>query len=231
MPGTAQPNLGIKQGYADLEDGWGADVNGNFRALDLLVQARVIDKDLSVAPSSPSDGDAYIVAASPTGAWASQAGKIARYRATAAGTGAAAWEFYTPKAGWQVWVSDEAVFYRYNGSAWAIRPDVDPSVVSINPQTGTVYTLALSDAGKVVRQSNAAAITTTIPTNASVAFPIGSMLSLRQVGVGQITISPSGGVTLNTPSGYAPKTGRQFAVLMLHKVGADEWDLTGDLST
>lgn len=229
MPATAQPNLGLKQGYSDLEDGWGSDMNANLRALDLLVQARVIDKDLSTPPASPTDGDAYIVGASPVGAWASNAGKVARYRAASAGTGAAAWEFFAPKAGWSVWVIDEAVFYRYSGSAWVARPDATTSVVSINNQTGTTYTLALSDAGLVVRQSNAAAITTTVPPNSSVAFPVGSVVSVRQVGAGQVTVAA--GVTLNVPSGYVAKTGRQGSVLMLHQVATDVWDLTGDFAT
>ena len=44
-------------------------------------------------------------------------------------------------------------------------------VTAINTQTGTTYTLALADKGKIVEMNNASANTLTIPTNASVAFP------------------------------------------------------------
>lgn len=103
--------------------------------------------------------------------------------------------------------------------------------VAINPQTGTAYTLGLADAGRKVRAANAAAITVTVPANAAVAIPVGSVIGIRQVGAGRVTCSPSGGVTINTPTGFLPATGRQGAEIMLHKVGADEWDITGDLGT
>jgi len=37
------------------------------------------DRDLTAPPGSPADGDCYIVAASPTGAWSGKAGKITFY--------------------------------------------------------------------------------------------------------------------------------------------------------
>lgn len=104
-------------------------------------------------------------------------------------------------------------------------------LTEINNQTGTTYTFVLADQGKVVRGSNAAAQTYTIPTNATAAIAIGGSIAIRQVAAGAITITPAGGVTLNIPSGYVAKTGRQGAVLMIHKVGTNEWDLTGDLAT
>lgn len=104
-------------------------------------------------------------------------------------------------------------------------------LVAVNSQTGTTYTLVLTDQGKVVRGNNAAAQTHTVPLNATVAFPVGASVAFRQVGAGQITIAPTGGVTLNIPTGYLAKTGRQGATIMIHKVAADEWDVTGDLST
>ena len=61
-------------------------------------------------PASPADGDRYIVAADPTGAWAGQAGKIAAYQD-------GAWEFYTPREGWLAWVADEDLLYVHDGTA------------------------------------------------------------------------------------------------------------------
>lgn len=85
--------------------------NEAMRALDALVQQAVLDKDLAAAPSSPADGDRYIVAASPTGAWAGQAGKVTAYQD-------GAWAFYTPREGWLAWVADEDVLYVHDGTSW-----------------------------------------------------------------------------------------------------------------
>lgn len=104
-------------------------------------------------------------------------------------------------------------------------------VVAVNNQTATAYTLALADAGRVVRGSNASAQTYTIPTNAAAAIAVGRSVAVRQVAAGQITLTPASGVTLNTPTGFVAKTARQGATIMLHKVAANEWDLTGDLAT
>lgn len=60
-----------------------------------------------------------------------------------------------------------------------------------NIQSGD-YTLALSDAGKHIYSSNTAAQTITIPTNASVAFPIGSVVTIVNMGTTKIGLSISG---------------------------------------
>lgn len=85
--------------------------NEAMRALDALVQQAVLDKDLAAPPSSPADGDRYIVAASPSGAWAGQEGRIAAYQD-------GAWAFYAPREGWLAWVADEDVLYVHDGAGW-----------------------------------------------------------------------------------------------------------------
>lgn len=97
--------------------------NTTFAILDQIVQAGVKDKDLATPPGSPSDGDAYIVASSPTGAWSGKAGQVA-YWLTAAG----AWQFIMPQTGWMVSVLDELDAnsvprrYGYTGSVW-VQPE------------------------------------------------------------------------------------------------------------
>ncbi len=233
---AAQPNLGLYSGFVDLEDNWGDDMNAALRVLDWAVMPRVLDRDLATPPGSPANGDAYIVAASPTGAWFGLATRLVRWSAQ---TGA--WDAVTAKRGWEVWVEDEGARVRFDGSAWAaigisaisgLQAALDAKAgltVPYTAQTGTTYTLALADAATVVRASNASAITITVPANASVAFPTGSVVTIRQAGAGQITLSAAGGVTINIPTGFAAKTGRQGATVALHKVGTDAWDLTGDL--
>jgi hypothetical protein len=98
-----------------------------------------------------------------------------------------------------------------------------------NIQTNTTYTLVRADMGKMVDQSNAAAITTTIPLNSSVAFPIGTVINIFQAGAGQITVVGAGGVTLRAPGGA--KTRVQYSVISLWKRNTDEWVLSGDSTT
>ena len=98
-----------------------------------------------------------------------------------------------------------------------------------NAQTGTTYTLALSDAGKIVTLSNASAITLTIPTNASVAFPVNTRIDLLQYGAGQVSVSATGGVTLYSSGSRVKLTG-QYSGATLWKKAADTWVLIGDIA-
>lgn len=98
-----------------------------------------------------------------------------------------------------------------------------------NAQTGTTYTLALTDVAKVVSLTNGSAITLTIPTNATVAFPVGTQILLYQGGAGQVTIGGAG-VTIRS-QGTKLKIFGQYAVAGLLKIGTDEWVAFGNLTT
>ena len=98
-----------------------------------------------------------------------------------------------------------------------------------NAQTGTSYTLVLTDVAKVISLSNAAAITLTVPENSSVAFPIGTQILLYQGGAGQVTISPDGSVVIRS-QGSKLKLYAQYAVAGLLKVATDEWVAFGNLA-
>ena len=104
------------------------------------------------------------------------------------------------------------------------------TLVPVNNQTSTTYTFALSDGGASVRGDNAAAQTYTVPVDASVEFPVGTTIAIRQVGAGAITLSPAAGVTLNAPAGFQARTARQGATIMIHEVDNNVWDVTGDLA-
>jgi hypothetical protein len=100
--------------------------------------------------------------------------------------------------------------------------------ISINAQTGTTYTLVLADAGKYVTLSNAAAIALTIPTNASVAFPIGTTIAFEQAGAGVVTVSGAG-VTINSNGSLLSSNG-QYASFAIIKTATDIWTLSGNLT-
>jgi hypothetical protein len=98
--------------------------------------------------------------------------------------------------------------------------------MTLNAQTGTTYTLVLTDAHKLVTLSNASAITLTVPTNSSVAFEIGDQVNLLQLGAGQVTVSGAG-VTFRS-EGTKLKLKGQYAMATLVKIGTDEWVLLGN---
>lgn len=97
-----------------------------------------------------------------------------------------------------------------------------------NAQTGTSYTLVLTDVAKVVSLTNAAAITLTVPTNASVAFPVGTQILLYQGGAGQVSVTSS--ATIRS-QGSKTKLFGQYAVGGLLKVDTDEWVFFGNTTT
>lgn len=100
--------------------------------------------------------------------------------------------------------------------------------VSHNAQTGTAYTLVIGDRDKLVEMDNASANTLTIPTNASVAFPIGTQILIVQKGAGQTTISGDTGVTVYSEDSKV-KTVGQYALATLIKCASDTWYLGGNL--
>lgn len=102
--------------------------------------------------------------------------------------------------------------------------------ISLNAQTGTTYTPVLADAQKLVTLTNASAITLTVPLNSSVPFEIGDQVNLLQLGAGQVTISPAGGVTIRS-EGSRLKIKAQYAIVTLIKVGTDEWVLVGNTAS
>jgi len=97
----------------------------------------------------------------------------------------------------------------------------------INTQGGN-YTLALSDAGGLVRMNVGGANTCTVPANASVPFPVQTIVNVSQWGGGQTTIAAAGGVALRVIPGL--KMIGQFAVASLVKVATDEWLVSGNLT-
>lgn len=105
---------------------------------------------------------------------------------------------------------------------------------SVNTQTGTTFTPVLSDGGSIVTLSNASAISATIPTNASVAYPIGTQLNFIQIGAGQVTISAvtSGTTTIASTGATAasPKLRAQYSSASAIKVATDTWYVIGDIA-
>lgn len=101
----------------------------------------------------------------------------------------------------------------------------DVYVITANTVTDN-YTLALSDAGKVVEMNAATAKTVTVPTNASAAFAVGTIIEIYAMGAGTVSIVGDGGVTVRNAGDLA----EQYATASLRKRDTDEWVLTGALA-
>ena len=118
----------------------------------------------------------------------------------------------------------------YDGTGWEPQAPASGSAgVEINAQTGTTYTLVLADAGKLVTLDNGAAITLTVPTNATAAFPVGTVIALQQLGAGAVDVVGDTGVTINgTAPGSESLTDAQYlTTAALTKHATDTWTLTG----
>ncbi len=113
----------------------------------------------------------------------------------------------------------------YSGSIW----NITGSLASTNVQSGTTYTLALTDSEKTVEFSAATGVTCTVPPNSSVAFLVGSVIELYQYGAGQVTVAAGSGVTIRSPSGKLKLTG-QYSAAVLRKRATDEWVFEGDIA-
>ena len=108
-------------------------------------------------------------------------------------------------------------------------------VTTVNAQTGTTYTPVLTDSNALVTLNNASAISVTIPTNASVAYPVGTQISFAWItGAGQPTISAvtPGTTTIASVGAVAtsPKLRVANSVATAIKIATDSWLVTGDVA-
>jgi hypothetical protein len=103
--------------------------------------------------------------------------------------------------------------------------------VATNAQTGTSYTLALTDNGKLVTLANASPVAVTIPLNSSVALPVGAVIMMAAYDAGAVTISGAGGVTVVSGGATAatPVIRAQYSSVGAIQTSANNWLVVGDL--
>jgi len=164
---TNSNNLGfflLEQSQAQKE----ITVNEALVTIDALMNTGAKSITTATPPSSPNPGDLYIVAASPTGAWAGQANNIAWWNQV--------WQFIVPHAGMSLFVEDQGKIYAYNGTSWfvtnsalSVLGDVslsgsvaNGSVLTYNSTTSKWYDgTAGSGGGGTMASQNANAVTIT----------------------------------------------------------------------
>ncbi len=98
--------------FHPLDDHYGlAPIEAAAVAVDAVAQIGVLNRDRTLPPLTPAEGDRHIVASGATGAWAGQADAVAVFED-------GAWRFLNPKLGWCAWCDAEGALLVYDGAAW-----------------------------------------------------------------------------------------------------------------
>jgi len=106
----------------------------------------------------------------------------------------------------------------------------------INNQTGTTYTLAVSDNGGIINLYNANPITLTVPQAATVAaIPTGFNCVIRQTAAGKVTVVKEGSDHLMSADSLVSlrTTNSSATICMIGDYAGDTtrtWTLDGDLT-
>jgi hypothetical protein len=97
--------------------------------------------------------------------------------------------------------------------------------MALNTQT-TSYTLVLSDADvKAVEMNSVSSTNVTVPPNSSVAFPVGTLITVVQKNTGDVTIVAGSGVTITPPAGGNLLSPGQGQPMQLWQRATDDWYL------
>ena len=103
-----------------------------------------------------------------------------------------------------------------------------PSRTPIVPKTDSYTLSALTERDSLIEVAKSTATTVTIPTDATLNFPIGTSIDILQTSTGQVTIAGAAGVTVNATPGLKLRTTWSSATLF--KRAANTWVVYGDLT-
>jgi len=103
------------------------------------------------------------------------------------------------------------------------------SLTPISQKTASYTLSSLTERDDLIEMGSATGVTLTIPTDATLNFPIGTSIDILQTGAGQVTIAPvSGTVTVNATPGLKLRTTWSSCTLL--KRAANTWVVFGDLT-
>lgn len=107
--------------------------------LEILVQAVVQSRSLSLPPDSPAEGARFLIPAGAAGDWAGRDGQIAAFLQ-------GGWLYLSAQEGWQIWLADEALLLRHIGGAWlsAAAQEAEVARLGINTTAAGANRLALA---------------------------------------------------------------------------------------
>ena len=103
---------------------------------------------------------------------------------------------------------------------------------AINEQSGTTYTLAASDNGKIVSFTNASAVTCTLPQQSTTTLAAGFQCAIIQRGAGQVSFAIEGSDTIESKGSNTSLTGQASTgtVVLVAAGSPNTWFLLGDLA-
>lgn len=90
--------------------------------------------------------------------------------------------------------------------------------------TGTTYSLAATDNGKIININVSGAFTLTVPSS----LPVGFNCTVVQYGTGQISLATSG-TTLRNRNSYTKSAG-QFSIITIINMGSETYITSGEMS-
>ncbi len=166
--------------------------NEALRLLDAVVQLSVLDRDLTAPPVSPADGDRYIVASGGTGLWAGWDLNVTTWVD-------GVWMRLVPRTGWLTWITDEATFFVWTGSAWqsvGVPQDVSDAIFSLvndaDPSKRALFSLS--------GISTATTRTFTLPNTSSELAILAGTQTFNGNKTFSGTLTASGTVTVSSPA-------------------------------
>jgi Protein of unknown function (DUF2793) len=126
--------------------------NEALAELDAAVHLSVISRALAAPPAAPADGDRYLIASGPGGAWAGHAGEISHWLD-------GAWRFFVPGVGWRCWSEAEAKLLVFDGAIWrdvAVADELqNVSLVGVNATADAANRLTVSSAAVLLNHAGA----------------------------------------------------------------------------
>ena len=119
--------------------------------------------------------------------------------------------------------ADTMFSFNRAGDAGVIAPQ------TVRTESGTSYTLVLADAEKWINVGSGGTTTITVPTNASVAFSVGTHIDFWNESANTVSFAAAGGVTIRSEAG-ALNLATQYTAASLVKLATDTWALVGKLT-
>lgn len=124
----------------------------------------------------------------------------------------------------QTAANDRLIALSIGASSWLvlayIKANGNSLPITINPQSGTTYTIGYNDIGGTITSTNSSAQTITIPANSSVPLPIGTSIKIISLGTGLVTISSSDTI-------FGQTTLSQYISCQIEKITATAWQING----
>ena len=87
------------------------------------------------------------------------------------------------------------------------------------------FTLSLDELGKVIIATRGSELLITIPKDSTTDFPIGSLISVQQGGIGLVTAVPEDGTVI--VSGFSLSTTQKYGFVQYWKTAANTWSIIG----